>query len=312
MAESESQSVRETPEDLPLRLWFGGILEGPRSGAEMDALLREVTREIRALHLGHAELELDGGRFSILLGDEVLPGDRLDESKRERFMAELQRVLDASPDAGRLESTLRCTEIHADHAFETIFAPHDGRMEGFGRNRDLKPEDARGQVSASSSRVLPSEYRSKKSWGILAAVVLLVGLLAWQRGVIDRIFAGDASELTVATEGLMDSLAIDVESSWGNYEVQITRGKDYPETTKDRQALLDRSKTPASLAMLRAVTDGGRLFVRLEDAEGKVLEATEVDLRGLLESKDAKVRAVLPGRMRAAVIRISLVNGKQP
>ncbi len=277
----------------------------------MDALLRDVTSEIRALHLGNAELELDGGRFSLLLGDEVLPGDRLDASQRERFMTGLQRLLDVAPDPGGLESTLRCTEIHADHAVETIFAPHDGRMEGFGRTRDLKPEDVRGHGPASSSLVLPSEYRSKKAWGILAAVVLLVGLLAWQRGIIDRIFAGDVSGLTVVTEGLRDSLAIDVQSSWGNYDVLITRGKDYPETIQDRQALLDRSGTPLSQALLRAVTDGGRLFVRLEDAKGAVLEATQVDLRGLLESRDAKVRALLPGRIRAAVIRIALVKGKQ-
>ena len=303
--------VPESFDVLPQRLWFGGIMEGQRAGPDMDALLVDVTERINGLGLARVELEIEGGHFSLLMDDQVLVGDRLLGESRQRFVEELQRIVVATADPSGLESTLRCTEIYADHAVETLFAPLDGKIQGFGRSRPLTPKDSRGLVQSAPSVVIPPELRDRRALLLVGAVVLLIGLLAWQRGFVDRLFSGDATELTLEMAGLQDCLALEVTNSWGNYEVTVVRGKGYPASTEDGKALLAQGKTPAELALLRAVVEGGVLFLRLENDKGIVLEVEELNLRALLASEKAKIQGKLPGRIDAKVLRIALVSGKR-
>ena len=94
----------QLPEGKPSYLWFAGIVEGRRdpgasqsgpNGADggHDAELRRITAGINELNLGHAELELDGGHFSILLAEETVDGEHASVANREAFLKLLQELL---------------------------------------------------------------------------------------------------------------------------------------------------------------------------------------------------------------------------
>ena len=90
----ESDATAGEPPELPVGppryLWFAGILEAPRPDASRDGNLRRIAGEIDRLGLGRAELELDGGRFSLLLGENSLKGEKITDAARVRFLELLQ------------------------------------------------------------------------------------------------------------------------------------------------------------------------------------------------------------------------------
>ena len=57
------------------------------------------------------------------------------------------------------------------------------------------------------------------------------------------------------------------------------------------------------------MVDGGRLYVRLEDEDDRVLQAVAVDLRPLLSRADGLVEARLRGRIKAHHLRLGLDSG---
>lgn len=319
MPESAHLPIDEVqpPHGTASYLWFGGIVEGPRRDPSLDVKLRAVTSGINQLRLGQADLELDGGRFSILLNDETIPGERADNAKREQFLALLQDLQDSVADAGVLESTLRCTEVFAEKTVESLFAPVGQQMRSVSRVREITAEDRR---HAPAQQVKTSELAKmgkKKAIAILLLLVVTLSLYTWQTGLIDKIFAESGSQLEVEMSGLGRILTVEVSSSWGNYVIEIRRGESFPVNTQEREALLAATTDLAEQALLRTVVDGGTIYARIEDEENKVLRAQVLDLRPLLSigigigngDTDKKVVVKLPGMIRAWKLRLALDSG---
>ena len=59
------------------------------------------------------------------------------------------------------------------------------------------------------------------------------------------------------------------------------------------------------------MVDGDEVFLRLEDADNKVLSAGSIKLRPLLTDPSAVVIVKIPGRMRAHHIRLALDPGRK-
>jgi hypothetical protein len=109
--------------------------------------------------------------------------------------------------------------------------------------------------------------------------------------------------------GLVDAK---VAESWGTYEVSLARGKDYPRTKEQAEALTKAASTPVAAAAASAVVDGSTIYVRLETAEGDVLAFESVSLRGLLTRETVDEAVKLPGRIAARKLVIGLDEGKRP
>ena len=141
--ESSEDLAGGLPTGPPLYLWFGGILEGKRRSSDDDATLRGIVDAINRLGLGRAELEIDGGTFSVLMVETTLAGDRVRQEQREAFVRHLQEILDTVGPAAGVESTLRCTEVFADRTAESLFAPMGAEMRSVGRLRETNESDRR-------------------------------------------------------------------------------------------------------------------------------------------------------------------------
>ena len=145
---------------------------------------------------------------------------------------------------------------------------------------------------------------------VAALLMVLMGLLAWTGGWIDRAFSAGISEVRTDTAVFGDLLTIDVSGSWGDYVVSLRRGRSYPLTLDDIERLRQTAGEPARMVAVDAVAGGGAIWLRLEDKDGRGLAASRIDLRSLVESKDDAVSVRLPGRRDAARIRLALSAGE--
>nr|HMQ22383.1 hypothetical protein [Planctomycetota bacterium] len=148
----------------------------------------------------------------------------------------------------------------------------------------------------------------------LIAVLFMVGsvLVLWRSGWIDRFFAEDASALEVEL-GLLDGhLDISVEKSWGSYAIEIRRGPEFPTDNDGFDALRASAKTPTERATYSALAEGDELWLRLENRDGKVLEAQPFRVRSFLSDASEKIEVKLAGRMDAKTLRVALDSGKKP
>ena len=96
--------------------WFAGILEGRRGDVET---LRNAVRRLNALGLAHADLQLEGGRFNLLLDERIVPGSRFGPEVSTAFVERLQEIVDAS--------LYRAVEAGAYASFEAT----EGNVEAF-------------------------------------------------------------------------------------------------------------------------------------------------------------------------------------
>ncbi len=311
VAELDTPAGMPAPSGIPNYLWFAGIIEGPRRDASIDPMLRRITHSICQLSLGTAELELEGGRFSIMMSEDTVNGSESNRGVRESFanlLGELTAVLAAD---GPLESTLRCTEVFPRQTVETLFSPSGDVVRAVSRARSTSDEDQR---HAPAALVSPSALaRIGRVKAVVISVLSIATLIAvaWQGGLIDRAFAAQSSDIRIEVPGLGDTLQLTIDDEWGNYVVVLSRGIGYPETPAARDALFSNAVTTTELALLRAVADGDSLFIRIEDAENQVLGATRMSLRPLLSQPHNQVVARLPGQMNADHIRIALDAGMQ-
>ena len=132
------RKVNSDPADENAFLWFDGILEGPIG--DRDALRAAVLR-LDAIGIVNANLEIDGGRFSVLLDDRSKFMNRVTDNERTRLVESIQAIVDMSPSAERVESTLRCTEVNAQSVHETLFAVKGGKIERVSRARSANSDD---------------------------------------------------------------------------------------------------------------------------------------------------------------------------
>lgn len=287
------------PESRPRYLWFDGIVEGPRVD---DGTLRGIVAEWNRLGLGEAGLELDGGRFSILVSDRTLHAGNARLDSRRELEPLLRRLRDAVAPQGELESTLRATEVHEEVVVETLFTVAGGRLRAVSRARPLREADRhRAPVPARTGGVW-------RVAGIAVVVLAATGVLAWYGGVIDGLFAPPAAALDREIGPFEGLLAWRAEGTMDGYRVVVERGRRYPLTVAEREALEAAATRGIDRAAIRAVADGRRIWVRLEDAGGEVLVARPLELAGLLEEPPGTVAVDLPGHLAAERLEMGLAR----
>ncbi|MCE9636900.1 MAG: hypothetical protein K8T90_14440 [Planctomycetes bacterium] len=282
-----------------------GIIEG-RVGD--SAAARDAVRQANEAGYARLDIEMDGGRFSALPdADAILPAQMTDD-RRAAFFKGLREFAAASD--GPVESTLRCTEVFENVVRETLFLPDDsGRsLRSLTRERPVTAAERSGAAKADDAP--PPMPKGRMA---LLAVLLVVafGLVAWTGGWIDRVFSPEAAKLTADTAVFGDLVTVEVGGAWGDYEVKVRRGPSYPATTADVEALERAAADPARRAAVRAVADGGTIWLRLENSAGKGVAAKQVELRPLVERADRFVDAKLPGHMSAAKVRLALDAGDE-
>ena len=298
----------ETPRGPALYGWFDGIMEGPRFDDEVIGRLADA---INYQALVPADLELDGGRFSILLADRSTSGDAIGPARQERFLRFLQGFIQGLPDDVAVESTLRCTLVFEDRVVESLFAVVDRQLRCVSGVRAVTELDRRRDPEGPPSAVRQSVNALGRR-GLLAVGALLaigLGFLAWGWGLVDRALSTDSAELTIHT-GVFDRLLdVEIQDRWGNYEVTLHRGPDYPKTSDDVTVLLAGTQTPAGRAAVTAVANGLTVYLRLENQTGLVLASRGVELRALLVDEDGVIVLELPGRMSSRLLRVALDSG---
>jgi len=310
MADSGETQVERIPgfSERPLGAGFAGILEGP---AGDRGELRRLARRLAELDLAEADLELEGARFSLLMGEAPLEGTKITAEKLEAVTDLLAEMVRSSPRPEAVESTLRCNVYFRTEVLEIAFAAAGGMIRCASRRRPATREDlARVPVTAAAP-VLPHDFPRRKALligGLLLGVFLF---LAWQRGYMDRLFRADAAAFALETGEFGDLLELTAANDWGRYRVEVTRGPRYPADPAAATRLEEEARTNAERAAVGAVVEGRSIYARLLDGEGRTLAALPLELRPLVADPAGKVTTYLPGRMGGASIRLSFDAGRQ-
>jgi len=286
--------------------WFDGILRGKLDTDGHE--IRAGVDALNALGVARADLEIEGGTFSILMDETTVSGNRLGSDQANGFVAGVQRLIDVSGQPNTVESTLRCTMVAGDTVQETLFGVSDGRLHPVSQSRAIEDRDRKRAPRVPAGPGFGDLGRGK-ALALIAAFVVLFGLLAWKNGYIDRLLTASAETISLETGSFGAMLELGVSGNWGNYAVVVSRGTAYPQDARAVDRLLSRAVSSADRAAVNAVGDGGTVWVQLQDAQGKVLASAKVSLRSLLSDPERKAEASLPGRIGARKIVLSLDSG---
>jgi hypothetical protein len=300
------------PDDAPPPLdpgaprfaWFDGIVEGRLGDA---AAVRAAAARSNSTGFGRMDVGVDGGRFSVLMDDTTVLAPKMTDENRRALADALTAIAGAAN--GPVESTLRCTEVFANEVRETLFLPEGGTIRPLTRTRPVTDADNFRNPEAVAPPP-PSMGRGRLAM-VLAALLVAFGVAAWASGWVDRLFSARSDGLLIDTGPFGDLVAVTAESSWGDYKITLRRGAGYPVTNERLAELRAKATTPADRAALDAVSSGGEVWLRLENAGGKGLAVSATDLRPLVASADRSVEATLPGRIAAARIRLSIEAGTE-
>lgn len=282
-----------------------GIIDGRVAAAE---IMRAAVKKANESGYSRLILEIDGGRFSILPEAAPIPASRMTPARRAAFFDGLCELVAACD--GPAESTLRSTEVFDGVVHETLFVPGpDGRsLRALTRERPATPEDlARAGPGPGPRPAIPARLVVI----LMPLVIVAIGLMAWTGGWIDRAFLTEASSIRTDTAVFGDLLSLEVTNSWGDHVVWLRRGRAYPRILADIERLRQEAGDPARRLVVDVVADGGPIWLRLEDKDGRGLAASRVDLRALVESDVSTVRVRLPGHRQAARVRIALAAGAE-
>ena len=182
-----------TAPEGPVRYaWFGGLLDGRRGD---DARLQQAVADGNRLGLARIDLDLDGGRFTVLFDDNAVGGDAMTPEKAEGLLAVLNEVVAASAEPGGVESTLRCTEVYADGAVDTLFTASGGAVECLSRPRELGAEDRTHAPREAPPLIELPRMGRRQALGLLALLLVTFGLLGWRYGVVDIVAGRSADAL---------------------------------------------------------------------------------------------------------------------
>jgi hypothetical protein len=282
-----------------------GIIDGRVAAAEA---MRAAVKKANESGYSRLILDIDGGRFSILPEAAPIPASRMTPARRAAFFDGLCELVAACE--GPAESTLRSTEVFDGVVHETLFVPGpDGRsLRALTRERPATPEDlARAGPGPGPRPAIPARLVVI----LMPLVIVAIGLMAWTGGWIDRAFSTEASGIRTDTAVFGDLLSLEVTNSWGDHVVGLRRGRAYPRILADIERLRQEAGDPARRLVVDVVADGGPIWLRLEDKDGRGLAASRIDLRALVESDVSTVRVRLPGHRQAARVRIALAAGAE-
>lgn len=290
----------------PRFAWFDGILESVRGN---PPALRQTTDAFNAHRIVRSDLEIEGGKFTILFDNTVLGPTKMTPELRQGVQNYLQRMIGFTPPGAAIESTVRCTEVFTDGVRETLFHAAGLEIRCIDRIRPVTDDDlAHAPAMAASMPAFKLDRRRALIVGGLFLV--LFATTAWFGGWVDRVMSPDVEGLSTETGAFGKMLAVKIEKKWGDYAIKIERGESYPATPDDVKKLEEGAGNTAALAAVGAVKNGGAVYVRLESKDGKVLAAQRIELRQLLEDPKRHVDAKLPGRMDAMTLRLALDDGK--
>lgn len=288
----------------PHAAFVDGLLDGRIADA---ARLRAAADALGRAGAGAFRCDLQGGRFTVLPVETRIAAP-FDVAAQERFLEALRELV-ATAAPGSVETNLRCRLVFADEVAETLFVVRGQQVEPLTRRRprtaadgaDLAPEPALGVAWIVRRRELV--------W-LAPLLLVLAAFAAWQTGWIDRVLAARAESLRVDAGPFGAMLDASVQRSWGDYEVTLRRGRDYPDGPQAVAERLARLPDTAQHAACSIVGDGRDLYVQLLDDGGKVLAEAHVEVRALLTAADGCAVARLPGQMHAASLRLAIAAAR--
>ena len=283
----------EAPVGPPAFASFGGILEGPLGDEDALAAARD---RLAAMRLAPA-LEIEGGRFSLMLTEGRISGERLGRDGQEALVDALRGVVVASGDPARVESTLRCRLEFDGSLVETVFRVRRGELEPVSRLREGSAPDA-GEAPASRSNL--------RAVVVALALALAVTASAWQADLLGRAFAPAPSELVLDTAGFGDALTLVAERAFPDYRVVLRRGDGYPRTPEQRVELEAAADGALGRLFVDALDGASPVWVLVLDGEGAVVGGTPVELRALVLRDDGTVATRVRSGREAERVVLSL------
>ncbi|HIG04623.1 MAG: hypothetical protein ABGX29_03890 [Candidatus Poseidoniia archaeon] len=283
--------------------WFDGILEGR---TQDSPTIRGIVAQINDLNLVKTDLEIQGSKFSLLMGSEHL--SRMDKVvvRLEALLKLLQQLCDASGESCTIESTLRCVLIFDQSTLEVLMAPVNGTMKAIGRTRPVSEEDRARCAIQTPLKDSISRIGARRAIIIGVLFVVLFGIYALQGDYIDRLFHMSAESLIVETGEFNGLLVMEVDESSGFYIAKISRGDQFPTDPMSAQLLSETADTITEKMAVNLVVNGSKIYLQLLDEEGAIIAAEGVELRALVISEDAHVEAKIRARLRAHRLRLAL------
>src|SRR5262245_33973358 len=164
----------------PRFAWFDGIVEGRLGDA---ALVREAASRANAAGFGHMDVGVDGGRFSVLMGEDTVRAPAMTDENRRLFANTLTAIAAAS--SGPVESTLRCTEVFRNEVRETLFLAEGASIRALTRTRPVTDADLFRNPDAGAPPA-PSMGRGRLAV-VLTMLLLVFGAFAYFGGWVDRL-----------------------------------------------------------------------------------------------------------------------------
>jgi hypothetical protein len=294
------------PSGPPAYAWFAGVMRGDRGGA--DGALHDAVASIERLGVGRAELELEGSRFLLRLSGETVAGERLDDAGKRSFLAALEECLRATGAGDSLDSTLRCTEVHAGCAVETVFEVDGGTLRPLSRVRGVDLEDLRRaplSFRPSSTIAVRSRWRAI---AMLLALLSIGAIAVWRGGIIGRLRSPDPSALPILTTEFGDRLAVTVRHEFGDYRVEIRRSPTFPDSEEDFALWRERLGGVRERIAWQALSGKGTIYVHSLGEGSRLLHTEAVDLRPIIAEGSRVVVARLRGEPRTTGFAISPVE----
>ena len=271
------------PASPPHYGWFGGVLEG-RVGD--PAALRRAFEKLDRGTAVPCDLEVDGGRFSLLFSEATVDGGALSVERQDQLLEGLSKLLERSADPAAAESTLRGSIVFGDEVVETLFTIREGRLAPVSRRRPLSHRDPAAAARrdgglGGSTRPSANVARGR---GVVLLLLILAGggLAAWRSGYVilvrDALTAPSADEVDDQQRSLRRTLSLEIDRRFTEYSCEVRRG---PSTRRPptARAIVENAATTGERAAMSAVSDGDSIWIRVVDEEGLTLSAERVELR---------------------------------
>ncbi|MEE2939331.1 MAG: hypothetical protein VX460_02990 [Planctomycetota bacterium] len=303
------------PPGPPRYGWFGGVLEGRVGDA---AALRRAFEELDRATAIPCDLEVEGGRFSLLFSEATVDGGALSVERQDQLLEALGKLLERSADPRAAESTLRGSLVFGDEVVETLFTIREGRLAPVSRRRPLSHRDP-AAAARRDGRLggLDAPFRDvARGRGVVLLVLILAGggLTAWRSGYLglvhDAVTAPSADEVEVSAGVFGETLSLEIERRFTDYSCEVRRGAGYPANAEEASALVADATTTGERAAMSAVSDGESIWIRVVDEEGSTLSAERIDLRPLLDEEEGPVEAKIRARARGVRVELALSRGR--